>query len=126
VDGKRRDLNQNATRLGVKRRQSFRAERDAAFRFSRQEDFWLYEWMHEAVHGSDAAWLFSRRRPTEGQVSLYAGTADPELLSEFARFAATSIANASQATFTIFGWAPAPDFHGPVRAIEDLIEARSR
>jgi len=123
LEKRRRDLDQYGARQGVKRRPSFQTRRDAAFRFERKEDFWLYEWSHESVHGSEAAWLFSSRRPAEGILGLYAKANDPELLSEFARFAARSMANAAEAAFAILGWTPVPDFQRPVTDIERLIDS---
>jgi len=126
LEERRRNLQEYAVRHGVKRRRQFQTVRDAAFRFGRKEDFWTYQWAHESVHGSDAMWLFARRKRGVDTVALHAKTNDPEVLSGFAHVAAKSMAEAADAAFTIFGWTAAPEFQQVVSDIERVLDSDKR
>jgi hypothetical protein len=94
--------------------------RDAAKRFDRADEFWAYEWAHEAVHGSQAASIFLTR-VAEGTTRLHAKTNDLHVRGPFLRFVARSMADAASAAYSILGWS-APDFEEPVRAIERVMD----
>jgi len=104
IEERKKENRRYADEVGVTRYQGFLPEREAANRFGRKEDFWTYEWSHESVHGSDAAWLFARRRPEADRIDLHAKTGDPSVLSSFAHFAAQSMLDSAKAVFTIMGW----------------------
>lgn len=104
LEEQRQHLQEYARRHSVGRFQPFLSVKDAAFRFGRKDDYWTYEWAHESVHGTDAAWMFARRRPAEDTAGLHAKTNDPLLRSSLAQFGAISQFNAAEAASTIFGW----------------------
>jgi predicted transcriptional regulator len=117
----RKQLQAYQVRRGVKRLQRFRSEREAALRFSRQDDFWTYEWSHESVHGSDAAWMFARRAIASGAAALHAKTSDRAVRGGFTEFAAGSLTEAVKAVSTIFSW-PLPDeLTQPLEEIRNLL-----
>ena len=122
LDEERRHLEQYCRRQGVVGLISFRSVKDAAIRYDRKEDYWMYEWSHESVHGTDAAWMFARKRIASDSVGLHAKTNDPMLRASWAGFAARSITAATQATSEIFGWQLPPEFSQPAAEIERLLE----
>jgi len=113
LDAERSKLQGYARRHGVARRRPFLSVRSAALSFGRKDDYWTYCWSHEAVHGSDACWIFARRKVTPDTVGLFGKTADPEVLIRLAAFAAVSVADATESASSIFSWKP-------VAAISDL------
>jgi Family of unknown function (DUF5677) len=123
LEEQRQKLHDYGARHGVTGFQAFRSVKDGAFRFGRKDDYWTYEWAHESVHGTDAAWMFARRKSSENTAGLYAKTNDPTLLSGFALFAARSMANASEAAFTIFGWALPAELMETVKEIERTLDS---
>lgn len=100
----RSQLQAYAKRHGISKFRTFLPPREAALRFGRKDDYWTYAWSHEAVHGSDAGWMFSRRKVSAGSVGLFGKTSDPEILVGFAAFAAASVVDAAFASALIFGW----------------------
>ena len=126
LDERLREIGVYAKRHNVKKARAFQQVKDAAFRFGRKEDYWTYEWAHEAVHGTDIVWMHARVAPTEGSAMFHGKTSDPGTLATSMQFAARSMADAASATFAIFEWMPVPDFHQPVRAIDQLIDTVRR
>jgi hypothetical protein len=118
----RKELQAYQSRRGVKRLQRFRPERETALRFNRRDDFWAYEWSHEFVHGSDAAWVFARRTPAPGAAALHGKTNDPVARGGFAEFAAGSLTEAFRATASIFGWPFQSDLGDPQKQIQSLLK----
>lgn len=123
VDAERQQLQDYRQRHNVQSLRPFRSVRDAALRYGRGEDYWLYEWSHESVHGTDAAWLFARKKVSNDAMGFHAKTDDPLLRASFAGFSATSITDATVATFSIFGWQLPEDFRQPADEIEQLLQA---
>jgi hypothetical protein len=109
-------------RRGVKRLQRFRSAREAALTFSRQDDFWAYQWSHESVHGSDAVWMFARRATAPGVAALHAKTNDPTVRGAFAEFATGSLTEAVKAASSIFGWPLAIELSQPLEEIRNLLK----
>ena len=99
----RSNLWSHAQRLKVAKYIPFLQPKVAAIRFGRKEDFWTYSWSHESVHGSDAAWLFARKKIGEN-LALFAKTSSPGLRASFAAFAAESVMDVAEATASIFQW----------------------
>jgi hypothetical protein len=126
LDRDRDGLQKRARRHGITKFRPFRSVRDASVRFDRKKEYWIYEWAHESVHGTDAAWLYGRRRTAENEARLYAKTSDPGLRAGFAAFAARSMIDAMEATSKIFGWPVLPElsviFSGMERALHDHTE----
>jgi uncharacterized protein DUF5677 len=120
LDEQRNKLDASARELGAERSKAFLPLRDAAKRFDRTDEFWAYEWAHEAVHGSEAASIFLTR-VAEGTTRLHAKTNDLHVRGPFLRFVARSMADAASAAYSILGWS-APDFEEPVRAIERVMD----
>jgi hypothetical protein len=104
LEDERSKLQGYAQRHGVTRLIPFLSTKDAALRFGRRDDYWTYQWSHESVHGSDAAWLFARHKVSTDTVALFDKTDDPRLLVIVAVFAAISLAEAAHSASTIFGW----------------------
>ncbi len=96
-------LRRYAQRHNIAKPKAFLSPKDAANQFGRGEDYWTYSWSHEAVHGSDAAWLFARTE-IRGGVALHDRTKDPGLRASFAAYAAESVMDAAEATSSIFQW----------------------
>ena len=117
-----RKLQQYARQNGVQSFKPFLDVKEAASRYGRKEDYWTYEWAHEIVHGSDAAWMFARRQIGDGSLFFNAKTEDDSLLSSIAHFAAVSFADAASATFKILSWALPSRFDEIVRDIERLLD----
>jgi hypothetical protein len=84
IEEEKRKLRRYADRHGVKKLRTFRAVRDLALQYDRRDDFWAYQWSHEAVHGSDAAFMFARRKVADDTAAMHARTGDPEIRSGFA------------------------------------------
>lgn len=125
LEEQRKENRKYASELGVTRFQSFLTVKDAAFRFDRKKEYWSYEWAHESVHSTDAAWMFAKRRPAADTIGLYAKTGDPMVLSHFARFAARSMADATKAVFTILDWTLAPGLEQTVTDIEAVLSSNA-
>ena len=122
LDDQQRDLDEYLRRHPVGKLRPFLSVRAAAVRYGRKDCYWTYAWSHEAVHGSDAAWLFARRRVASDTVALFARTDDPALLIGFAAFAARSLAEAVQAVCSIFGWSPPGDLRKLAEQIDQAAE----
>lgn len=122
LEDERRHLHEYRTRHHVASLRSFRSVRDAAVQFDRKEDYLTYEWTHESVHGSDAAWMFGRRRTARDAAALHAKTTDPMLRAAFAEFAARSLADSALATFTIFGWPLPSELGQPATRMRRLLD----
>ena len=122
LEDQRKSLTGYASRHGVRSFSSFRSVKDAATRYDRKEDVWTYEWAHEFVHGTDAAYVFARRKLIPGSAGMYAKTEHPELRAGFAEFAARSLTDASAAICRIFGWPIAPDLEQPVTEMRRLLD----
>jgi hypothetical protein len=124
LDDEQRKLQGYARRHGVTRLRPFMMPRDAALRFGRGADYyWSYQWSHEAVHGSDAAWLFARRKVSTDTVGLFAKTTDPRILGAMVSFSANSFGEATRATFTIFGWSLPEFFDQRLSALQQAANA---
>jgi hypothetical protein len=77
----------------------------AAKRYGRSEEEMLfYQWYHESVHDSEAAWIFAKMDGEEGTVGVFSKTGNPRILSFVAHFAARSMTDAAEAMFAIMGW----------------------
>lgn len=94
---------------GVGRHSRFLTARDAAKRYGRLNDYWNYLWSHEAVHGSEASWAYSRRKSASGTLTFFAKNDDPAVLSGARAYAALSMTDAIQAVTTVFGWDPSSE-----------------
>jgi hypothetical protein len=105
LDEERSKLQGYAQRHRVVKFIPFLSVKDAALRFGRMEDYWTYSWSNESVHGSDAAWLFGRRKIATDTIGLFAKTNNPGLCASIAAFAAVSLIDAASAVSSIFGWA---------------------
>ncbi len=112
-----------ARRHGVGRLEKFMSVRAAAKKFGRNSHYWTYAWSHEAVHGSDAAWLFGRRRIAPDTVGLYAGTADRRLHIGIAAFLVSSLLDAVRATSSMFGWLPDPALEAIAKRVNEADDA---
>ena len=121
----RKQNREYASELGVGPFKSFLTVKDAAKRFDRKDGYWTYEWAHESVHGTDAAWMFARLRPAVDMVGLYAKTGNPSLRSSFAHFAARSMADAAKAVFAILGWTLPPELEQTVSDIEGVLDSKA-
>lgn len=121
----RNQLQAYQARRGVKQLRRFASERAAALRFSRADDFWIYEWSHESVHGSDAVWIFARRPTATGAAALHAKTNDPAIQGGFAEFAAGSLTEAVKAASAIFGWPLENELNQPLEQIRNLLKPMS-
>jgi hypothetical protein len=122
LEEERRKLRDYTARQGVTSLRAFRSVREAAIRYDRKDDYWTYEWSHESVHGSDAAYMYARRKVGQGAAAIYARTGDPELRAGFAEFAARSLTDATLATFAMFGWPLPPDLAQPVARMRALLD----
>jgi hypothetical protein len=123
LEAERRALNGYRQRHNVRSLRSFRSVRDAALRFGRKEDYWFYEWCHESVHGTDACWMFARHKGPNEALGFHAKTDHAVLRASLAGFAATSVTQATVATFVIFGWQLPDEFVESAKEIERLLGA---
>jgi hypothetical protein len=126
LDKSQRKLDDYAARHGVTRLRAPRSPRDGAVRYGRRDDFWTYQWSHESVHGSEVAYMFSRRKIAEGTAGFHAKTGDPEIRATMAEFAARSITDATVATFAIFGWTLPADFRESAARMQAILEEHGR
>jgi Family of unknown function (DUF5677) len=95
-----------------------------ARKFSREDDYWLYKYSHQTVHGSDAAWIYARIQFAQ-HTGFHAHTPHPVLRSICAHFSARSMSNAYSAASSIFGWTLPPEVGELVNQIDKLIEAHN-
>ena len=66
---RQRQLDRERTALGLGKLPAFPKDRDLAARHDRTEEFWLYQYAHELVHGSGVGVVFSiLRHPEHGMV----------------------------------------------------------
>ena len=97
-------LQDYARRHGIGPFKKFRSQADAAKRFGRHDDYWTYLLSHEMVHGSDAAFVFRRRKINKDAFAVFSETTDPEIVEAVGAFAAKSLLAAAKATIHIFHW----------------------
>ncbi len=104
LDDERRKIDRYLSRRGLPHRSSpRRSYADLAMRYGRKDDLWTYYLSHEMVHGSDAAWLY-RRKKVDGTVALSNRTTDAQILTAAAAFAIRSVLHSARAASDMFGW----------------------
>jgi hypothetical protein len=104
LNEQQRKLQGYRTRRGVGPLRRFLSERAAAAKFGKAEDYWTYIFAHEFVHGSDAAFTFSRVKITSDTVAVRDRTADAQIIVGVGCFAAISLLQAAKSTVDMFGW----------------------
>jgi hypothetical protein len=102
---RRQDIAKEFSQLGIPKPLKFLDRKVAAKRYGRsEEEILFYQWSHESVHGSEAAWMFARKDVGEGTVGVFGKTGNPRILSLVVHFAARSMTDAAEAMFAIMGW----------------------
>ncbi len=91
-------------RRGIGSLRKFLSEGNAALKFDRKDDYWAYVLGHQMVHGTDAAYLFRRRKLKDDTVAVFAKTNEIKVLGGAAFFAARSVLQATQSVVDIFNW----------------------
>jgi hypothetical protein len=125
LEKQRQELQKDIKSLALSGTQPFLSPKDAAInKYGRKDDYWFYEFSHETVHGSQAAWIYGTKQYGDF-TGLHAKTDDPVFRSTCAHFSARSISNAYSATASIFGWKLHPELHELVNQIDKLIEAHN-
>ncbi len=109
-----------AVRHGVTRFERFSSVKNAAFKFDRKEDYWVYSFAHQATHGNDGVWVAARRERPEGGVILNAKTEDAHTLSMIADFAIQAMFDSMTAAYSILGWTLPP---GAAEKLEEYAQA---
>lgn len=120
----RESLQGYCRRHGIVGLASFRSTKDAAVRYGRRENYWMYEWAHDSVHGTEIAWMFARRKVSADTVLFHAKTNDERLRAAWIAFAANSITDATLAACEIFGWPARESLVSTDKAIEKLLETQ--
>jgi hypothetical protein len=122
IENDRAKLLRYAARHSVTALRSFLSVKAAAIRYGRKDDFWTYEWAHESVHGSDAAYMFSRKKLADQTAGMHAKTGDPEILASFAEFAARSVTEATLSAFAILDWPPPQGLSAPADEMRAILD----
>jgi len=117
-------LQNYARRHSVGRFGKFRPEGDAAKRFGRQDDYWTFLLSHAMVHGSDAAYVFRRKKIGESAITLFPNTNDPAIVASVGIFAAKSLLDGAKATAQIFSWSLPAHFDSFYERLESLVERK--
>jgi len=117
-----KQIRKSVSERGLTRSKPFLDIKDAAFKFDRKDDYFTFEWTHESVHGTDAGWMFAKKRATADWVGFCGKTNEPMLLSGLAHFAARSMSDATMGVFRILGWAPPTGLDQTVSNIKQLID----
>lgn len=125
IEDRRHKVEETCAQRGIQRSKPFMSVKDAAIMFDRKVEYWIYEWAHEAVHGSEGAWIFSRKVPAQDTAGLYSKNDDPILLGGIAEFAARALVDATKATSAIFGWQLAPGLEEAIGEIERILKANT-
>jgi hypothetical protein len=118
----RRDVQKVMKLHHVTKLKDFLSPLAGARKFGREDDYWLYKYSHQTVHGSDAAWIYARIQYAQ-HTGFHAHTPHPVLRSICAHFSARSMSNAYSAAASIFGWTLPPELGEIVIQIDKLIEA---
>jgi Family of unknown function (DUF5677) len=125
LKAQRKQIRKSVSGLGHIRSKPFLGIKDAAFKFDRKDDYFTFEWTQESVHGTDASWMFAKKRATSEWVGLCGKTDEPMLRSGLAYFAARSMADATMGVFKILGWALPAGLGQTVSNIKELIDTHS-
>ena len=104
LDAQQKKLQNYRARKGIGSFRNFLSERAAAERFGRTHDYWTYVFAHEFVHGTDAAFTYSRTKTADGTLMFHDQTNDPQLTVGVACFAAKSLLQGAAAVAQVFGW----------------------
>ena len=113
-------------RHGVGRYQPFLSRKAAAVRFGRKDDYWTYAWTHEAVHGSDAVWLFSRQQMADDTFAFFGRNGDAKLATILGEFAAKSLVAAFTAINEMLDWSGSERVAVLMAQIKDAVDANDR
>jgi hypothetical protein len=106
----------------ISRLKKFLTPKDAALRYGRTDDYWTYALSHEMVHGSDAAWIYSRRKFSGDRVGVFAGTYNPTVVVAVASYVAASMVDAARSICRIFDRCTPPE----CQSVLDDFDALSR
>ena len=102
--GERRKLEEFASKRGITRGRRFLSPKDAAAKFGRNDDFWMYRLAEEMVHGSDAALSLRRQKKDDGSFNIESHVSAPWLIAGIAGFSARSLLQSLKATSIILKW----------------------
>jgi hypothetical protein len=118
----KRDIQEAMKLHHVTKLKTFLLPLAAAHKFGREDDYWIYKYSHQTVHGSDAAWIYARIQYAQ-HTGFHAHTPHPVLRSICAHFSARSMSNAFSAACSIFGWTLPPEVEQTVRDIDTAISS---
>lgn len=104
LENERKQLEHYRKRHGIKRLKKFLSPFAAAKRYGRTEDYWTYEYAHECVHASDSAFIFSRRKRSDGVVAIGDRTLNKSIVTDVAKFSVNSFVHTVRVATEIFGW----------------------
>lgn len=104
------------------RQAKFRPPKDAALRFKRNDDYWMYEFSHEAVHGSDAVWMFARRAHGD-TLGLHAKTSELRIRGGVAEWGASSMVHVAESTARVFDWGRPDSIRKSWESIREVLES---
>ncbi len=120
LEEERNKLLQYAQSNGVGTLRKFLREREAAQKFGRTHDYWTFCLSHEFVHGSDAAFVFSRTKVANDTLALADRTRDHKIVAGVVCFSAASLVQAALATAGVFAWQGRADLHQLSREVNDF------
>jgi hypothetical protein len=121
VQHERERIQAYATRNGGIKPKTFRSAKDAATAHGRLES-WTYSLAHEMVHGSDLAFLFSRRKLDSNVFAIHIRTPDSEVEVGVACFCAESLLHAAVAYTQILSCPGSSELQTKLSEIEQLQE----
>lgn len=104
----------------IKKGLKFPSEKDAAQKVDRMDDYWLYEFAHLMVHGSDAAFSLQKKLLPGGGVGFFSQTDNSSVTGAIGFWAASSAIHAAVAANEMMGWEGNAELPKLLQELEDF------